>query len=82
MQAVHEDEVTSPSAFLPDDDPFSKPVRVSSAGNFKPPLNRLPSDKDMMKPVSATEHGSNHAAMALSNMPQLLPNTRLLGDKV
>lgn len=70
----------SPSSFESENGPFVKPVRVSSSGGIKPQLQRASSDQDMIKPVSATEHGRSHAAMAWSTQ-QVIPS-HLLHDKV
>ena len=64
----------------PENGPFIKPVRVSSSGNVNPSLQRPPSDLETVKPVSATEQGSNHAAMAWTRQ-EVIPSG-LLHDKV
>ena len=73
----------SSSPFQPEEDresPFFKPVRVSSSGNIKPPVQRLSSESGMVQPVSATDEGGNHTAMAWPT--QTTMSTHLLYEQV
>lgn len=70
----------STSSIDPENGPFLKPVRVSSSGNVNLSPQRPPSHQETMKPVSATEQGGNHAAMAWTRQ-EVIPSG-LLRDKV
>ena len=72
----------SPQPFQSEDreNAFFKPVRVSSSGNIKPPVQRLSSESGMVKPVSATEDRGDHTAIAWPTQTGMA--SHLLYDKV